>query len=395
MSKKLSITLATLFFSCTLLFAQKEIRQTVHYDFGSAALTKPEKQKLDSLVNALKAYDNFVIHLKGHTDAIGSEHNNGDLSTQRCYSIRTYLISKNVPANTITIESFGESKPASTNDSPEGRAQNRRVDIVVNLTLPVPVPASIAEVDNLNGNSSSNDSGEPQTITLPLSGSASAGGYGFNIVTNTAQMQAMNLTTQTVEGQPLMSNSMFCITSTPTDTTNPLPVVVLIPATANPFCKFPDVEYFDSQVDSTDNNQVKWMPLSFPDLKPVTINGVNYFEWTIPPRTPRGRCKNADCRSGAPARSANIILNSKKLEIVSLSVIYPDANALLRGKVVEKNRWEFKYFGNDSLSSPLIKVVVKDKNGQLRTAEVFMRDLKLNKKGEYILKKKMFVKRES
>jgi hypothetical protein len=128
--KKLSTTLVLLFLSCTLLFAQKEIRQTVHYDFGSATLIKSDKQKLDSLVDVLKDYSDFVIHLKGHTDDVGSTDNNGDLSTNRCYSVRTYLISKNVPANMITVESFGESKPATTNNSPEGRAQNRRVEIV-------------------------------------------------------------------------------------------------------------------------------------------------------------------------------------------------------------------------------------------------------------------------
>lgn len=393
--KKLSIALALLFLSCNLLFSQEEIRQNVYFDFNSSAIRPTEGKKLDSLAMALSYRSGYQVQLIGHTDNVGSDGYNDSLSVARTTTIYNELLKRRVDQARIDTSSLGEKKPIATNTSEDHRARNRRVEILVTIfegtNHIVEVTPSIGEGPDVKHMVS----GQPQTITLPSSGPASAGGYGFNIITNTAQMQALNLTTQTVGGEPLMSNSMFCITSTPADTTNPLPVVVLIPATGNPFCRFPDVLFFDSQVDSTDENQVKWMPLMFPDLKAVTINGVNYFEWTIAPRTPGGRCKNADCRSNAPSKSANIILNSKRLEIVSLSVIYPDANALLRGKVVEKNLWEFKYFGNDSLTSPYIKVVVKDKNGQLRTADVIMRDLKQNKKGEYILKKKMFVKRES
>jgi hypothetical protein len=224
-------------------------------------------------------------------------------------------------------------------------------------------------------------------------GPSTAGGYGFNVITNTAQMEAMSLTTQTMSGEPLVSNVMVCITSVPADTSNRTPVKILVPASYNPYCKVPDVILYDSQEDTTDGNQIKWMPLLFPDMKPVVVNGVEYFEWTINPRAPGPPCKNADC----PKRNANevtIKLKSNKYEMISLSAVYPEANALLRGHAAKKNIWQVKTFSNDSINSPHIKVVVKDNSGQLHTADVLLRDMKKNRKGEYILKKKMFVKKD-
>lgn len=75
----------------------------------------------------------------------------------------------------------------------------------------------------------------------------------------------------------------------------------------------------------------------------------------------------------------------------ALSVIYPDANALLRGHAVDEKVWEFKYFGNDSINSPHMKVVVRNKSGRLYTTDVLLKDLKKNRKGEFLLKKKFFI----
>jgi len=393
MSKNLSITLALLFLSCTWMFAQKEIHQAIYFDSGSASLNKSEKVKLDSLADFLLTYHDFVINITGNTDATGSARANAKLGSDRGDSVSAYLISRKIPANRIMVVSDGEGKPVASNDSPEGRAKNRRVEISVGVTVPIADmsgPDVNVRTENSNGGGGG---GEPQTIVLPP-GQSSAGGYGFNVITNTAQMEAMGLTTQTTSGEPLVSNVMVCITSTPTDTTNRMPVKILVPASFNPYCKVPDVILYDSQQDTTDGNQIKWMPLLFPDMKPVVVNGVEYFEWTISPGPQPRPCKNADC----PKRNAGevtIRLKSGKYEMVSLSAVYPDANALLRGHAVEKNKWQVKTFSNDSISSPHIKVVVKDKNGKLYITDMILRDIKQNKNGEYILKKKMFVKRDS
>ncbi len=394
--KNLCITLALLFLPCTLLFAQKEIRQTIYFDFGSSELNKSELQKLDSLVIALKPYKNYEIALTGHTDSIGDTGDNYLLSNDRSNTVLYYLANQDIAQDKMTRQNYGEDYPADFAKTPEARARNRRVEILVTFPsnesfLLVEVNPAIAEGPAKKPGG--NNGGEPQTIKLPP-GPSSAGGYGLNVITNTNQMEALGLTTQTTDGEPLVSNVMICITSTPTDTNKFAPVTVLVPASFNPYCKVPDVILYDSKADTTDENQIKWMPLLFPDMKPVVVDGVEYFEWTIGPGARVGNCKNADC----PKRNAGevtIKLKSNKYEMVSLSAVYPKENALLRGHAIEKNNWQVKTFSNDSINSPHIKVVVKDKNGQLHTTDVLLRDMKKNRKGEYILKKKMFAKRES
>lgn len=362
-------------------FAQNDRSKTIYFESNSAEISRSESKKIDSLLTGLASLASFEIHLSGYTDDVGSDAHNDSLSGARITAVSNYLVSKNISAGRIRGVAYGERYPVAENNSPANRAKNRRVEIAINsiaeTTSAVLPPADRAPV-----------TAPPVQVTLQ-NGPNSAGGYGINVITNTAQMESFKLTTMTTDGMPLMSNVMGCITSAPPDSAK-APVVVLIPATSNPYCKFPDVELFDSYADSTDDHQIKWMPLFNPDMKPVVINGKEYFEWTVPPGTPAGTCKNGDCRAKANASAARI-KPPKKYQIVSLSVIYPDANALLRGHAVENGLWEFKYFGNDSLNSPHVKIVVKDKHGRLFVTDQVMRNLKQNKKGEYILKKKMFV----
>ncbi|MCC6411284.1 MAG: OmpA family protein [Saprospiraceae bacterium] len=71
------------------------------------------------------------VNINGHTDFVGEEQNNLDIAQKRAENIRNVLVKKGVPAGQISCRSFGESRPAATNDTPEGRYQNRRVEILV------------------------------------------------------------------------------------------------------------------------------------------------------------------------------------------------------------------------------------------------------------------------
>ena len=379
------LTLTTLFLLATHAFAQQEIRQTIYFDFASSTLGQQNTKRLDSLIAVLGQKPEYIVNLRGHTDAIGSEYNNGNLATDRCYAVRTYLISKNIPANRITVESLGESIPAASNSSDAGRALNRRVELIVRIPKAEPVapPLPALTGDNEGGAAGSN------TGTILKPGPNNVGGYGLEVITNTNQMQAMGITTMTDGNQPLISNVMVCISSVPADTAQRKPITVLVPASNNPFCKGPDVKFYDSKTDSSDGNSVKWMLLAYPDLKPVTVNGVDYYEWTYTPRPGPLPCKNADCP--AAGNYGEIKLSSKKLLITSVEIIYPEANALLKGTVKTRNRWNFRYFSNDSISSPQVKVIAKDANGREYIADVLLRDLKKNRKGFFVLKRKLFV----
>jgi outer membrane protein OmpA-like peptidoglycan-associated protein len=69
--------------------------------------------------------------VEGHTDAIGSDEYNQKLSEQRAQSVRDYVTSQGVPGNMVTAVGFGKQNPVASNDTPVGRQQNRRVELVV------------------------------------------------------------------------------------------------------------------------------------------------------------------------------------------------------------------------------------------------------------------------
>ncbi len=99
---------------------------------GKSELLPLAKRKLDDVAKALNDIeDEQSITVEGYTDSRGSEDNNRKLSEQRAQSVRSYLVQKGVPADRITAVGKGESDPVATNDTAEGRANNRRVEIVI------------------------------------------------------------------------------------------------------------------------------------------------------------------------------------------------------------------------------------------------------------------------
>ena len=104
----------------------------IHFPYNS---TQKESDK------AIDAYLKHIVEqvassgknvtINGHTDFVGDEQNNRDIAQKRAENIRNVLVKKGVPAEQITCQSFGESHPSATNDTPEGRYQNRRVEIIV------------------------------------------------------------------------------------------------------------------------------------------------------------------------------------------------------------------------------------------------------------------------
>jgi outer membrane protein OmpA-like peptidoglycan-associated protein len=101
--------------------------------FASAKSTLlPNAQaKLASVADALKDLDDRKIVVEGHTDSQGADAFNQELSRSRAQSVRDYLVSRGVPADRIRAEGFGSSRPVAENGNPEGRANNRRVEIIV------------------------------------------------------------------------------------------------------------------------------------------------------------------------------------------------------------------------------------------------------------------------
>ena len=100
---------------------------------------------LDSAAAALNKHVELKVEVGGHTDSVGSDQHNQKLSERRAKAVRDYLIGKGVAADRLTAAGYGESKPIDNNDTDEGRARNRRVELKLlgeEATKPEAAPAS-------------------------------------------------------------------------------------------------------------------------------------------------------------------------------------------------------------------------------------------------------------
>ena len=111
--------------------AQTIVLQNVNFEFNKATLTADSKTVLDGVASGLKSDPQMKVELAGHTDSKGSDAYNKSLSQKRADSVKAYLVTQGIPASRLTAKGYGESKPVATNETDEGRAQNRRVEFRV------------------------------------------------------------------------------------------------------------------------------------------------------------------------------------------------------------------------------------------------------------------------
>lgn len=103
----------------------------VTFDVGSASLRPSFRATLDRVATSMMEYPDSLIDVYGHTDSTGSDVFNQRLSEQRAATVMNYLISRGVPAARLRSQGFGESMPVASNDTTDGRARNRRVEIKI------------------------------------------------------------------------------------------------------------------------------------------------------------------------------------------------------------------------------------------------------------------------
>ena len=103
----------------------------VLFDSGKYTLKSGAREKLSKVAGILLAYPGLNIEVDGHTDNVGSEEYNQNLSDQRAESVRAYLVEQGVLTGSVTAKGFGKSQPVGTNETAEGRQINRRVELVV------------------------------------------------------------------------------------------------------------------------------------------------------------------------------------------------------------------------------------------------------------------------
>ncbi|MCY1279866.1 type VI secretion system peptidoglycan-associated domain protein [compost metagenome] len=103
------------------------------FEFDSAKLTEADKVKLDTIASRLKnEAPSARLTITGHTDSVGSDAYNQSLSERRAQSVTDYLVSSGVSqANIVAVQGAGETQPVADNSTDSGRAQNRRVEILI------------------------------------------------------------------------------------------------------------------------------------------------------------------------------------------------------------------------------------------------------------------------
>lgn len=109
----------------------------VHFDsdvlfsIDSATITSTSRGVLEEVAGVLMEYPKTAAVIQGHTDSTGSEAHNQDLSERRAGSVKSFLVGRGVSQERMAAVGHGEGAPLASNDTAEGRRQNRRVDILL------------------------------------------------------------------------------------------------------------------------------------------------------------------------------------------------------------------------------------------------------------------------
>lgn len=105
--------------------------EEILFDFDSYSVKGSVKNSLNGLAKALVEHKDIKLKIDGHTDFIGSDQYNFNLSLKRANSIKSYLIGRGAMANNISVEGYGKQNPIASNKTEAGRSRNRRVEFII------------------------------------------------------------------------------------------------------------------------------------------------------------------------------------------------------------------------------------------------------------------------
>jgi OOP family OmpA-OmpF porin len=104
---------------------------TIRFESGRATIDPDSAGLLDRLIETALRCPTADIEIAGHTDADGEDGFNKTLSEKRAQAVMDYLVKAGLPANRFTPVGYGSTQPVASNDTEEGKAQNRRIEFVV------------------------------------------------------------------------------------------------------------------------------------------------------------------------------------------------------------------------------------------------------------------------
>ena len=103
----------------------------IFFDFNKSVLRDESFAELNRLVTVLSQYPTMEVEMSGHTDNVGNDEYNNQLSRDRAKAVKDYIVSRGINANRIVAKGYGKSRPVAANDSEEGRQLNRRVEFTI------------------------------------------------------------------------------------------------------------------------------------------------------------------------------------------------------------------------------------------------------------------------
>ena len=237
----------------------------------SSPSQKTEKLRLENFLK--QNWDRLLI--KSYTDETEAEDYNMELSKKRSAEVYNYFASKNVPAYALSIQFFGETMPVADNSSDDGRALNRRTEIIGYRLPRVQIQP---RVDPMKPVTNTLDNGFIITYkpgSLPASwlyNFESGWGNNFKVVTNTVEMRQNNLFNNTTNNEILSSVMIVCGQNLDTcklDT----PILVKVPIPFKTKCPIEKVKFFNAIAEK--GKQI-WQEET-KELYPEVINGIQYI----------------------------------------------------------------------------------------------------------------------
>jgi len=105
--------------------------EDVFFETGKSILRAESNKALNDLVEVMKLKPGLVIEISGHTDNVGSPESNLKLSADRAIAVKNYLVQHGIAAARITTKGYGDTQPAATNETEEGKQKNRRTEVKI------------------------------------------------------------------------------------------------------------------------------------------------------------------------------------------------------------------------------------------------------------------------
>jgi len=181
--KKITLLILLLISSSLPVVAQEFFIDTVYFDFDRYTLKDSYISKLDSITTILEEYPSYYIEIFGHTDNIGTDFYNLQLSEDRAEEVHDFLLEKGLDDDRVYFEGFGTDKPAATNETFLGREKNRRAEIAVIYTQDTAMLADAAQ-EMMNQQTGREEEEEPEEEIIPETATLEAGDKPLTVLTD-------------------------------------------------------------------------------------------------------------------------------------------------------------------------------------------------------------------